>query len=536
MDKDISSQIVFYYWKQTFEKYGYIITCMESFVCSEYINSFNTLDLTLREKCIRLKQVYHQKIREYATLYSKAELLIGLIAVKEFITKNMSKLDGKLEYINDERVCVNALIAFVYALKISEFKEYPISDTTIDKFSYIGDIFVWGRLLTQLEANMQRQIIAEEKNVSLFDMAFGIVEDEVFHDFYEEYEKQGLNEKFEDYQIIDINILKQTERLKITPDLVMKDVSPIIQSNFGFNLDVLRKFSEGIFKIFFETIEDFFEYIQNDSVVCNCIELPKEFFYMLGEQFRIEKCEIDKIIEVFSFENKEPSEIELACFYLYKDVVYLGPCDLLQVFAMFEKFALSGYFLSCYKKNVNFVELLNPYQKRTSTYMCYVLNDILGREGYKMYMEKFKYDKRSYCSPCAEIKTILKGKINILKDLGDIDVLFLDEYKKQIVCVEYKYFQPAISYEQMSKSDRNKITNQIYEKMARIQYRENAIKENVEHVTRLLGGSGNGYSVKTIIVLARPNMYVFTDEISERIEYEVMTMNQFYEKVMLHDV
>ena len=75
----------------------------------------------------------------------------------------------------------------------------------------------------------------------------------------------------------------------------------------------------------------------------------------------------------------------------------------------------------------------------------------------------------------------------------------------------------------------------MYEKNKQIQCRENIVKENVECVVEFLGGSGTDYSVKTIIVLARPNMYAFTDESSERIKYEIMTMNNFVNKARSHD-
>ena len=256
---------------------------------------------------------------------------------------------------------------------------------------------------------------------------------------------------------------------------------------------------------------------------------------MLGEKIDVTQDEINAILQAFSIKNKSVDGVELSCFYLSENVVYFGVCDMIYVFEIFEKFSLSGYFLEFYKQNIDFVKLLNPCQKRISTYMSYVLTDILVNEGYKMHIEKFKYNNQVYYSPCAEIRTISKGKVNILKNLGDIDILFLDEYKKQIVCVEYKYFQPANSCEQIYKSERNKLTKQVYEKNKQIQCRENIVKENVECVVEFLGGSGTDYSVKTIIVLTRPNMYAFTDESSERIKYEIMTMNNFVNKARSHD-
>ncbi len=134
------------------------------------------------------------------------------------------------------------------------------------------------------------------------------------------------------------------------------------------------------------------------------------------------------------------------------------------------------------------------------------------------------------------MKKILDGKTNILGNSGDCDVLFLSEYSAHIICVEFKYFVPSITYEELKKTDRNKITKQIYGKLTQIQNRENALKNNLEFLIRYLGGTQQNYNVKTMIVLARPNMYVYSDEIKQRIPYEFMTMNEFLNRVEEHFV
>ena len=96
-------------------------------------------------------------------------------------------------------------------------------------------------------------------------MAFDLVEDKVFHDYYEEYEKQGSYEKFEDYQIKNINIQKQTERLNVTPAQIRGYSNHIIQDIFGFTLNTLGKMSEMIIKNFFKTEKNFLLYI-DDSI------------------------------------------------------------------------------------------------------------------------------------------------------------------------------------------------------------------------------------------------------------------------------
>lgn len=531
MEVDYISQYVFNFWKESYDYYNNMIGVIEEYTYDKYIKELNIQECTLQKKCNQLRDIYYKIIKRCATHYKKEELMIGLITLKEYITKNMTKLDHKLQYINDERDGINILIEYILSLDKSEFNNFHIDKPD----GYLNDIFIWGRQLNLLEANLERYKIAEHKETCLPDMAFGTLEDETFHDYYKEYERQGFYEKFEHYQFKNEDIQKLSERLDITPVQIKRHAKQIILNNFGFCLDTLKELSKKICNNLFETKDDLMMYIQDDDVICVPIIYSKDIFYNLGEQIGASQDKINAILRVFDVADKNMHQIELSCFYFLENKVIFGPCDMMQVFNMFEIFAMSGYFLDYYKKGTNFRKLLNPCQKKISTYMCYVLSDVLVNEGYKMHMEKFKYNGNNYSSPRAEIKTILRSGKNILKDLGDIDILFLDEYKKQVICVEYKYFQPSISYDQLCKSDRNKITKQVYEKTKQIEQRENIVKENIDCVVEFLGGSGNNYTVKTLIVLSRPNMYVFNKESSERIAYEIMNMIEFCEKAGLHD-
>lgn len=535
-DYEYICEFVFDNWKKTYVYYEDTINKTEEYINDKYIKKIDSQECDLLEKCNRLCEIYYDIIKRYVTLYSKEDLLVGLISVKEYITKNMTKLDRRLDYIDDERYCINTLINYVYRLEENCFKNHSIDAVDELGYTYIIDIFLWVRQLYQLEANMERYPIAENDNVKLRDMAFDVVEDQTFNNYYELYEKQGSYEKFEDYKIRDISIQKQVKRMNVMPNQIILNANTIIRKQFGFDLNSLRVFSQAIGFMHFKLEQDMLKYIDDDEVLCKRVAYPKSMIYELADMFNVPRDEIDTIIEVFSIEHKTVMEIELSCFYVTKDTIYFGPCDMMQVFGMFEKFALSGSFFNYFKKDIDFVSMLQPCQRALSKYMCYVLTDILMGLGYKMHMEKFTYEKKQYNTACAEVDNIINGKENILKNLGDCDVLFLDEYKKQIVCIEYKYFQPAITYQQLSKTDRNKLTKQVYEKTEQIQRREEALKENIECVVKFLGGSGMEYSIKTIIVIARPNMYVFTDEVKEKIKYEIMTMNEFNDKVVAHNI
>lgn len=81
------SKRVFFCWKQTFDEYEYIIDNVEKYIYNEYIKAIEVQNCTLQEKCSQLDNIYYEIIKEYVTHYTKKELLIGLIAIKEFISK-----------------------------------------------------------------------------------------------------------------------------------------------------------------------------------------------------------------------------------------------------------------------------------------------------------------------------------------------------------------------------------------------------------------------------------------------------------------
>ena len=521
---------VFAIWKYTYMRYDEYISACEKEINDKYIKKIDVEDISLREKSEKLRRNYYDIIKDYLICYNKQEFLMGLIAVKDFITK-MLTIEPTLPYINDERNSINMLISYVLSIDTSNFNNHPLY--CYDK--KLANIFNLMRQLYLLECNLERYAIAEKNKITLKDMAFSTVEDDELNNFYEEWSKQGIGEKFEDYQINDINVQKQIERLKVGPDFIRKDSNKVLKDKFGFDLDTLLSLNELVMDYCFKTRAGVDCYLHNEKIGI-CYYMPRTIIESKCEQKGISNGEVDAVLQVFSFENKNEQDIELSCFYLLDDCVYFGIIDMIQVFDIFEKFSLSGHFLQHYINDINFITLLHPSQKKLSTYMCYVLVDILIKHNYKFHIEKFKYEGKTYLLPCAEIKNIKVGNKNILKDLGDVDILFLDEYKKQIVCVEYKYFQPADSYDKMYSTDCNKFKKQICEKNKQIQGRENVIRENVDYVVKFLGGAAEKYTVKTIIVLARPNMYVYTKEGKENINYEVMTMIDFNKRASEHNL
>lgn len=488
--------------------------------------------LSLLESCKELCAIYKKSLERFIGLYDKDKLLVSLFFIKEYLTKNMTKSHNRLKFITDERDSINFLIYMVYHLK-NQDRGGPLTEKDAEGYTYLGDIFIYAKCYSLLTANMERIEDAPEE-MTLCDMAFSTVETECFHEYYNAFEKSGDGEKFEDYEISDLNIKAQVERMEISLSKIKQKSDQCISKVFGFHLDKLKMLLKMIARFIIEDESGLYRYIEDDNEDARVILMPKQYLYEIAQWQNINDGEIDKIIKYFSIDQKEEMAIELSCFYVTEKNICFGICDMMQTFSMFEKFALSGAHLQYYIKNNKYMELLHPSQKAMSSYLCFVMADVLLKNGYKLPKESFKYKSKKYTAPRVEMKKILDGKTNILGNSGDCDVLFLSEYSAHIICVEFKYFVPSITYEELKKTDRNKITKQIYGKLTQIQNRENALKNNLEFLIRYLGGTQQNYNVKTMIVLARPNMYVYSDEIKQRIPYEFMTMNEFLNRVEEH--
>ena len=524
----------FHMWRLSYESFNESFSYFKYIFLNKYVMPIENKNMSLHEKCIELQNTYRRKLEEYISLYDKDKLLVGLFTIKEYITKDMTNLIAKSPYITEERNVINLLIFLIYNWEYQD-KGNLLYAVERDGNSYLLDIFTYARYYNLLLANMERIEDVDESRVSLVDMAFVTVETPSYHDFFDVFESLGSDEKIEEYQILDQNVKMQVERLRISLDDIMQRSDKIIYDVLGFHLNTLKCMVDCIVQTFrAHYISDLFEYIHDKDDYCNIIPIPMDIIYELANKNNVKQDELTNIINLFNIEQKEEIAIELSCFYLNGDNICFGILDFMQTSYMFEKFALSGAHLQLYKKGYNYMNLLSSSQKDMSKYLCFVMADVLLKNGYKMPTEVFSYKGSRYKAPKVEIENIICEKRNILKDIGDCDVLFLSESSANIICIEFKDFVPSITYQGLKKTDRNKITKQIYEKLPKIQNREKALKDNIPYLIDFIGGKPQNYNVRTIIVLAKPNMYVFSDEIKDRIPYEFMTINEFIKKADEH--
>ena len=171
------------------------------------------------------------------------------------------------------------------------------------------------------------------------------------------------------------------------------------------------------------------------------------------------------------------------------------------------------FFIEDYQNNIELMnkEMDDITQHMTSYFVCSVV-DVLIQNGYRLPLEKKKYNgKQIYC-PRFELKTILNSNKNILAGKGDIDVLALNEHKKVIYNLEVKYYQPAISLDEMRSKDAKRILNK--KTIEKIMNRHDALDQNKEAVLKLFDIQDNvdEYNIESIIITVRENFFLtFSD-------------------------
>ena len=224
------NNFAFKIWKQSYEAFNDYFSNFKKLFYEFYIVPIEKIGLSLLEGCIELQNVYKKELEKYVSKYNKDKLLVSLFYIKEYITKNMTKLDGSLTYITDERDSINFLIYIVYNMERPN-KGSLITEVDAEGNTYIGDIFTYARCYTLLSANMER-IEDVPEGRSLINMAFDTVETEYYHGYFDEFEALGRSEKIEDYEISDINIKAQVERLGISLNQIKQKSDKFISEIF----------------------------------------------------------------------------------------------------------------------------------------------------------------------------------------------------------------------------------------------------------------------------------------------------------------
>ncbi len=202
--------------------------------------------------------------------------------------------------------------------------------------------------------------------------------------------------------------------------------------------------------------------------------------------------------------------------YETEELIIMGRIDFSQNSSAFDKFINSGHYIEMFKPSIKGDKSIKEAQKKLSTYLAYVIADRLYNNGYKLPMEKLPSKMGGELVPRAEINKIQVNSSNILSQVGDLDVLAIDEKDKFILIFEIKNYKPAISPKDLFCKDKNKIIDE--EVLRKIKAREDVIRENSASVVEFVTGKrANDYKVKSILVTSRPNYYACVE--NKEVEY-----------------
>lgn len=467
----------------------------------------------------QLIQILKEEIIARISFYRKDDFIATVLSVKEYLRRYILRTpQPEWDYINDISV-INVLIRI--AGESEEFENHPMGLLENGSDNFVNALY-WARRYNLISNNLE---IAKGTKYELWDMCCEAIQNDGIERYFERYLEDGKAEKIEDYVIADEALRMRLEKEKKTPKEIKESLEKILKRELGFEISDLHLIKQVMFEMEFADIEKYKMWVSGE------IEIYEHYpIFVMDKQLLLDIIDsevFESILDTFSINrnySRREIEIELACFYEVGERIIFGNFDLLQTFSMFEKFLISNHFLDIYKMGLSKETKVVQAQKAMSKYFAYAVADVLHENGYYLPTEK-------YCGKQvirAEIESIKYEGGDVLLDmnnmkLGDIDVLALDNDKKEILLIELKFFKPSLDYMDLLVRDRS----QIIDELVHIKKREDAVKSRKKDVVKfILGECEEGYSVKSILLTARTNFYGL-----QQLEVQYYTWNEFIKKV-----
>lgn len=463
-----------------------------------------------------LANMLTEQISTHLQIYHKDELIVALLIIKEAVRRTEIK-----EYA--EHNAWSMVNEYELALKLTEitlekpgnyFLGAPIGHLEDGYSNFITAISL-ARIYVLLTSNIEMIKYFRMGNLDISEIAFKAIETEETEKYYLEYIKMGLSEKPEDYKIENESLIRKLDEEGKSKFQIERYVNQIISNKFGFTLDDLKVFS-WLAREEFGTVEDFSAFVHSEEIFLGAI--PHLAIYdrrtLKNQVFKsLSQSTFDNIINTFSinkvglnsgFDNVRM--LELRSIYEKDDLIIFGRIDFMQNVSAFEKFAFSGHYIEYFMPALQNNNIVQQAQKKLSTYLSYVVADKLFSKGFILPMSKTRKKLGGQLVPRAEIDKILIDGVNILREVGDIDVLALDKTKDQIILFEFKHYKPAIGNKDLIAKDKSKIEDE--EIIRKIKAREEVIKNNVKEISEYFcWDSSVSYSIRSVLITSRPNFY-----------------------------
>lgn len=453
-----------------------------SYIINDLISRVNNnVGFNCDEKVQMLNKGFEDEIKKYLYYYKKEELMMILLLFKNrYRTLITFQSESNVENINElvsRQSDILWLISIVLQGKENEFynQSFGIENTNLAMAFRLS--FFFSILQDNIEHYKYRMDFNKYKYIG--ELKNFLITGYFYLDEYSDYIDEMNRLKENNPDEIDIKNAELRAYLKekgINKSLMDDQLSNILYKNIGCKFGDIISFS-GI------------------------------------NMFSLTKLDKKQLADI--------KNIELKSIYESGDRIIFCPMDMCANINCFKQFMYKLHFHNTYldilKKDVNkqIESELRKIQEKSSTYLCYAISELFYINGYKVPInERTKL-------PMAEISSIEARKenktINILKGIGDIDILAIDDKKKEILNIEFKYFQPLMNLKKINDKYKNKDRKRYIMKAER---RGEAIKNNLASVLKISTSNGDNkchYKVRTIFVSPRPDYWMLQDKSVEYI-------------------
>lgn len=490
------------------------------------------------EKDLKCKSVEEQRqemlhsleeeIKSRLQFYHKDEVFAALLAIKESVRRTLLRDNESPWLIIGDITTVNWLMKFVN--DISYFENHLMEELE-NGCSNFANAICYARRYTMIVDNIEMN---SENTKSIEEICFSPIQSKETEKYFEIYLKNGFGEKPEDYIIKNSTLYQKLEGENKTPNKIIEGLNSLLKKEFGFERKDYQILRYELLRKEFPEEENYWEWQEGKRDICEyypVLVIEKEIMINLcGEEV------LEKMLQIFSINRNinthaNEKELELFCFYETGDFLIFGNFDLSQVISIFESFLISGHYIDAYKQGISEKREIRKAQRILSKYFSACVCDYLYSYGYKLPMQKYLNKN----IPRSEIDKIKVNGKNILlnkqsQPIGDIDVLAINETRKEILLFELKFFKPAISVKDMFLRDKSQIVdNEIVRHM---QERESVISANIGEVVKfVLGEEKMGYGVKSFLLTSRTNFYAIREE-----KIKCLTWAEFIEQVKKNEL
>lgn len=506
---------------------------IDDLIC-EVEESTNELD----KQIIALKEKIIHEIETRIKFFEKKTIFNSIMSLKQYANNQRVKSGHSWELSNLVKKCV-FLQRIILSISDNEYHNNKLNTNILEgtnaKSEFLQNLYTDEKYedfqdniaLILFLAKEYLYLVANEelykkghKISTIRDFIEAFNEDINDIRFYDEYISMGNNLKPELLEIKNVDLFQWIKKKKISNINNYNLINNDLKKEIGFNINDLEKFQHRV-ELLFEIQEDVPLIIVTIEQLKQLLEIDDEY--------------INSIINFFAIDNLLKRNIvterhlELRSFYRFNEFICFGMDDLLESIHMFKSIIISGHFVQDYYFiNTNNIKNINTSKNNMSTLMAYKIVDIFEQNGYIIPYQVYK-DKNI---PLAEVRDLYdnEGK-NIFvndKDYGDIDILAANLNTKKIYNIEFKYFAPAINYDEAIIKDKRKIKKQY---VTQVKGREDIINKHKKLVMEFLGietENHDEYSIKSILVTARPNYFAINEKM-ENIEY--LTWVQLIKKI-----